>query len=172
MPLDPQQMKALTRKVKPESEETEADERAEGNVPPVRAGKQNTAKLIPFLELYAAEIEALCDEVDYDTLADPELELTDSDAQIIQEGVLELPPRLLKGIEVLEGITIEDANTLGKHLEAEGDVEDGLRVGGLLFRVGQLLTDSPEEMEPSETEEEDLGDDEDDDSYMGEGDDA
>jgi hypothetical protein len=132
----------------PEGEESDADEQAEGNYPPP-AGGTNPGAAIPALEQYSGEIEASCDELDYDMLTDPDLEMTDDDIAILQEGVLMLPPRLLKVIENLKGIDIDAATTIAEHLENEGMVDDAERVAGWIFRVGQLL-DQGEEEAPEE----------------------
>jgi hypothetical protein len=133
----------------PESEESDSDEQSEGNYPPP-AGGRNPGAAIPALEQYAKEIEASCDELDYDMLTDPDLEMTEDDIAILQEGVLMLPPRLLKVIENLAGIDIDGAQTIAAHLESEGMVDDAERVAGWIFRVGQLLDQS----DPSEEGEE------------------
>lgn len=137
----------------PEGEESAADEQAEGNYPPP-AGATNPGAAIPALEQYSGEIEASCDELDYDMLTDPDLEMTDDDIAILQEGVLMLPPRLLKVIENLKGIDIDAAQTIAAHLESEGMVDDAERVAGWIFRVGQLLDQGEEAPEEEESEEE------------------
>jgi len=135
----------------PEGEESDADEQAEGNYPPP-AGGANPGAAIPALEQYASEVEASCDELDYDMLVDPDLEMNDEDISILQEGVLMLPPRLLKVIENLKDIDWDAAQTIAAHLEEEGMIEDAERVTGWLFRVGQVLG-MAEEAEPAEEEE-------------------
>jgi len=123
-----------------EGEESDADEQAEGNYPPP-AGGANPGAAIPALEQYASEVEAACDELDYDLLTDPELEMTDDDLSILQEGVLMLPPRFLKVIENLRAIDWDAAQTISAHLQEEGMIEDADKVAGWIFRVGQALDD-------------------------------
>lgn len=136
----------------PESEESDEDEQSEGNYPPPAGGK-NPGAAIHALEQYAQEIEASCDELDYDVLTDPDLEMAEDDIAILQEGVLMMPPRLLKVIENLAGIDIDAAQTIAAHLESEGMVEDAERVAGWIFRVGQLLEQGEgTEEEPQEEE--------------------
>ncbi len=125
-----------------EAAETLEDEEAEGNFP---TGPTNPGAVIPFLEQYADEIEACCDELDYDVLLDPNLDMSEEDEVIMSEGALMLPPRLQANLWHLTDIDLEAALAIGKHLEEEKKSQDAARTGGWVYRIGQLLASEGED---------------------------
>jgi hypothetical protein len=171
MPIDKKKLAAVAGAVKPpkgkrfgltakppedEADLEEAEEDAEGE-----GDRASPQAVIPFLEQYAGEVQACCDELDPDVLVDPELELSDSDAVMIQEGAAMLPPRLRKLLPNLKGIEYEDAGIIAAALVERGKYEDAEVLAGWIFRIGQLLEDTEgaglEETEEPDEEMEDEG---------------
>jgi len=158
----------LDEDLEKEEEEPEPgmeDEIAEGNVP---SGPTNPGAVIPFFEQYADEIEACCDELDYDVLIDPELDMSEEDEVIMQEGAAMLPPRLAGNLWHLTDIDYDAALAIGKHLEEERMSQDAERTAGWIYRIGQLLAADSDEEIPAE----DFGEEAEDADFSGEEDDA
>ena len=102
-------------------------------------GTPNPAAVIPFLEQYAEEVQACCDEIERDLLVDAEMEMDDESSQILQEGALMLPPRLQRLLPNFAGIEFEDAAVIADAMQDRGKTEDPEAWAGWIFRIGQLL---------------------------------
>lgn len=102
-------------------------------------GTPNPAAVIPFLEQYAEEVQACCDEIERDLLVDADMEMDDDSAQILQEGALMLPPRLQRLLPNFAGISFEDAGVIAAAMEDREKTEDPEAWAGWIFRIGQLL---------------------------------
>lgn len=100
----------------------------------------NPQAVIPFLEQYAEEVQNCCDEVDYDVLTDPELEVSPDNAAILVQGASDLPPRLARLLENFNGITYDDAAIIASAMQDREKTDDADQWAGWIFRIGQLLS--------------------------------
>lgn len=96
-------------------------------------------KIVPMLVKNADEVQACCDELDPTVLANVGAKLSRSDTRILKQGLDQLGRPLRKLFSEIGEISPDEAEELGMQLESEGIVDDGGRVGGWLYRVGQLL---------------------------------
>ena len=142
----------------------EGGEVPEGEEMPEEGGQEKFAKLIPLLEEFAEDVQESSDEMDVDVLTDDSIELEPDDMAILQEGYGSLDRRLKKEMEACcGGMSMEDGMYLAEHLETEGLIDDKERVGGWLFRVGEMLGpgETPEDEPEGGDEDDDLPDPED-----------
>lgn len=118
-------------------------------------------QLLTLLENNADDVMSLTDEFDPDELTDESTELDDGEKQTLLEGVQSLDQALQGELAKLTGISLDDAQNLAQHLESEGVVDDAERLGGWLFRVGQIDLSGGDDSEDSDDTEDsdDSGDD-------------
>lgn len=114
----------------------------------------NPAIVMPFLEQYADEIQACIDELDYDLLVDPEMELDQDNLAILQQGCLDLPPRLRRLLPNFIGIEYKDAGVMAAALVEQGKYDDAETLAGWIFRIGEALSRSPDDEEGEDLDEE------------------
>lgn len=156
MSIDPQAMADYVNQ-QPEGEMPEGEEAEEA---PEDDGEGKYAALLPLLEANAEEISECCDELDYDSLVDPEMEMTPEDGMILQEGYDMLPDDLRAALEeAAPDISMDEASSLADNLASQELIEDPERFAGWLFRVGEMLGGGGEEGDEEDLDEEDLEDD-------------
>lgn len=106
-------------------------------------GQGKFGSLIPLLEEQAEEIEACCDELDPEQLANPEEPFDDENHDIFVESFAELDDALKDALieAFAEGLKPEEADELATHLEGEGMIEDTERVANYLRHVARAIED-------------------------------
>lgn len=173
MPIDPKKLAALQGAVKPPKGRRFGVEGADAKKPKKDVleegdpddegldeeddefGEPDPSQVLPFLEQYAEEIQTCIDEVDQDTLIDPEMPLSADAVTILQEGALMLPPRLQRLLPNLADITFEDAGVLAAALVERQKFDDPETVAGWIFRIGQVLAGEYEEGGEDDLDEDD-----------------
>lgn len=115
-----------------EEESEESDDFKEG-------GEGRYGALIPVIEQYAQDIEACCDELDAEYLSDTSEDMPEDEKQILQEGYDILEDNLKDALDVVSGISQDDAAKLAQHLADEDIIQDEDRVAGWLVRIGQII---------------------------------
>lgn len=164
--MDPKKLKAFAKGGGGDEEgggggggEEHDDEREEGEGEGGEESEGRFKELIPLLEENAEDIEEMADEVDPDSLTNPEAELTPEDEQSLTDQVDQLDEGLANKMkEVLSGgLSHDDAMKLADHLAEEEMIEDAGIVGGWLFRMAAVIQKGGgegEEEEETEGEEE------------------
>jgi hypothetical protein len=154
MAMDPEKLGAFAEGAKPGEDELEAAGHAEDGEAPEGEGDMQEGgpgkfgKLIPLLEAHAEELSAICEELDPAVLTDPASELDEGVRKSLLESVDTLPEDLQNEmIASMRNISAEEGVELATHLEGEGMIDDVDLVGGLLFRIGQVLEDFGQEAE-------------------------
>jgi hypothetical protein len=94
--------------------------------------------LITLITEFGDALEACCDELDPETLADPEMPMESDDLMILQEGYNGLDRKLQKELNAAMPFRQEEADQIAEELEASGAIEDADRVAGYLMRLNQL----------------------------------
>jgi hypothetical protein len=139
MSLDPKQLEAFVNGPKPLRGDLD-DMGSVGDTGEPQPQKKNFEPLKQLLTKFGDEVEMCLDEVDPETLEDLELDLEDSERTILEDGFNGLDRKFLRIAKpLLTGISQEEAATIGQELEETGLAEDGLRLGGWLFRLGQVF---------------------------------
>lgn len=114
-------------------------------------GGEESKDFGPLVELiaeYKDDVEQCVDELDGQTLGDPQAELEPEDQAIFNEGFANLDESLKDAAaDLLTGIEFEQAQELADMMDAQGVLESTPeRVAGWLFRVGQKLAgDQPKD---------------------------
>lgn len=121
--------------------------------------------MLPMLEAAAEELNGCCEGIDEEVLLDPSMELAADEVDAITVGFGELPEDLqgaLFDFAAEDGIAMEETFAMADHLANEGLTENPDRLGGWLYRVGQLILSGEiemEEVDDEEDEEEDEAED-------------
>lgn len=159
MPIDPNSLAAFagTGGPPPGADESADADQGGGDE---EEGPGQFGQLLTLLENNADDVMALTEEYDPDELSDESAELDDSEKKSMLEGVQSLDQALQGELGKLSGVSLDDAENMAQHLEGEGIIDDAERLGGWLFRVGQLdlSGDGSEEDDAEDEESEDSGD--------------
>jgi len=144
--MDPKQLEAFVNGPKPLRGDLNEMDMAGGEEGEQTVQKKNFEPLKSLLTKFGDEVEMCLDEVDPETLEDLELELEDSERQILEEGFNGLDRKFLRIAKpLITGIKPEEAQTIAQELEDTGLTDDGLRLGGWLFRMGQVFAGPAED---------------------------
>lgn len=174
-PIDPNKMEAFMQVgPKPEGGDLSGfkkggEAKSEEPKPPSEdmkeGGQGRFGSLIPLLEESAEELEACCDELDPEQLGNPNEPFDEENHDIFIEAFSDLPEDLQDELMsvLAEPLEVEEAEELGAHLEGEGMVTDGERIGNYLRHVcraiedGEIGEEMPEDAEDTESGEEGEG---------------
>jgi hypothetical protein len=163
MAIDPKKLEAFANQGKkggppPPHGEPEGNEGAEHEED---GGATKFDKIKALLEQNSDDVKACLEELDPDALSNFGEELEDAEKQILREGFEDLEQPLVdEARHVLGGISEQEADELGTHLESEGKADDGHAVAAWLYRLGQLIESGGEEEDKDDEDESEEDDEE------------
>ena len=138
MAIDPSKLQAFAQHGGDHDEGEEGPPSSKGGGPESGEGGKDYGPLEAALQEHADDVEQCVDELDPDALDNPDADMSPEDVEILKEGFEALDPGLKKEVErCVGGISFQDAQEIGEHLADAEHVEDGDRVGGWLYRLGE-----------------------------------
>jgi hypothetical protein len=154
MAIKPSALEAFANPIDEEGGDVPAEEGAPEDAQEGGPGK--FGMLITLLEQFAEDVLPLTEEFNPDQLIDVGQELDEAEQDQIREGVGQLDEELQAELaSALPGVTLEEAQEVADHLEAEGIIDDAAALAGWLFRIGEVGLGEGGEGEDTEEEDPD-----------------
>ncbi len=136
MAIDAEKMAAFVNEGSPppEGEELEGEGELE------EGGMDKYTALIPLLTEFKDDVTEMTDEMDADILMDSTMDMGPDDTQILSEGYQALDRKLNKELAATAGgISSEDSASVAEAVAEEDGTDDPDRLGGWLFRIGEMI---------------------------------